>query len=214
MLFQAFVRWLLPRETHFYENLEQHAAFCDEAAQALLLLFPPSSLPLIEVKKQISTLEHQADEQVLKMEEALAKTFVTPLDREDLRELSGQLEEVVDLINLAVRTAHLYGLRSPFPEMQALSETLAKCTALLREGVGCLRKHEYSALLEINRQARQYEKEADTIFRQSVSELFADEAIDFKDLLKKKEILEGLENAVDACDGAAETLSNIAVKHG
>jgi uncharacterized protein Yka (UPF0111/DUF47 family) len=98
--------------------------------------------------------------------------------------------------------------------MQVLSETLTKCTALLREGVGCLRRHDYSALLEVNRQARQYEKEADTIFRQAVSELFADETIDFKELLKKKEVLEGLENAVDACDGATETLSNIAVKHG
>ena len=214
MLFQAFVRWLLPRETHFYENLEQQAAFCDEAAKALLLLYPPSSLPLVEVKEKISSLEHHADVQVLKMEAALAKTFVTPLDREDLRQLSGQLEDVVDLINLAVRTAHLYGLRAPFQDMQVLSETLAKCTALLREGVGCLRQHKYNALLEINRQARQYEKDADTIFRQSVSELFADEDIDFKELLKKKEILEGLENAVDACDGAAETLSNIAVKHG
>jgi len=214
MLFQAFVRWLLPRETHFYEILEQQAAFADEAAQTLLLLFPPSSLPLMEVKEKVSALERQADVQVLRMEEALAKTFVTPLDREDLRELSGQLEEVADLINLAVRTAYLYGLRAPFPEMQALSETLAKCTALLREGVGCLRRHEYNALLKINRTARQYEKEADTIFRQSVSKLFADDEIDFKELLKKKEILEGLENAVDACDGATETLSGIAVKHG
>jgi uncharacterized protein Yka (UPF0111/DUF47 family) len=214
MPFQAFVRWLLPREMHFYENLEQQATFCDEAAKALLLLFPPTSMPLIEVKEKISALEHRADVQVLKMEEDLAKTFVTPLDREDLRQLSGQLEDVVDLINLAVRTAHLYGLKSPFSDMQVLSETLVKSTALLREGVGCLRKHDYSALLEINRLARQYEKDADTIFRQSVSQLFADENIDFKELLKKKEILEGLENAVDACDGAAETLSNIAVKHG
>ncbi|MCL2626211.1 MAG: DUF47 family protein [Cystobacterineae bacterium] len=214
MPFQAFVRWLLPRETHFYENLERQATLCNEAATALLLLFPPASLPLVEVKEKISALEHLADVQVLKMEEALAKTFVTPLDREDLRQLSGQLEDVTDLMNLAIRTSHLYGLEAPFREMQALSETLTKATALLCEGVGCLRKHEYGALLEINRQARQHEKAADTIFRQAVSELFANEKIGFKELLKKKEILEGLENAIDACDGAAETLSSIAVKHG
>jgi uncharacterized protein Yka (UPF0111/DUF47 family) len=212
--FQAFVRWLLPRETHFFETLESQAAFCAEASKELLLLFPPSSLPFVEVKERISALEHRADVLVVKMEEALAKTFVTPLDREDLRQLSGQLDDIVDLINLAVRTAHLYGLKSPFPDMQVLSETLAKCTKLICESVACLRKHDYSTLLDMSRQARQYEKDADTIFRQAVSGLFSDEAIGFKELLKRKEVLEGLENAVDACDGATETLCNIAVKHG
>ena len=72
----------------------------------------------------------------------------------------------------------------------------------------------YADLLDDGRKLRSLEKEADGVFRAAVSQLFKDPAVDAKVLLREKEVLEDLENAVDHCDNVADTLANIAVKHG
>ena len=77
-----------------------------------------------------------------------------------------------------------------------------------------LRRHEYAGLLEASRAMRLLEKEADLVFREAISELFHDPTADARRMLREKEVLEDLENAVDQCELVAETLANLAVKHG
>lgn len=208
---QNFIRLLLPREDHFYDYLEQQAVVAHEGAKALAG-FDHRSGP--EVREAVQKLEHEGDKIVHAMEEALAKTFVTPIDREDLQKLSSELDDVLDLMNGAARACVLFALDKPTAPMIELAKCLVQSTEILRDAMPNLKKHAFSELIEATRKVRKIEKEADGIFRDAISKLFHDPSIDAKVLLREKEILEDLEFAVDRCEHVSGTLTNLAVKHG
>lgn len=208
---QSIVRWLVPRGDHFYEMVEDLGRLANEAAVALARL---GDRPAHEVQEAVQTIEHTADDVVRKMEEALAKTFVTPLDREDLHRLTSELDDIVDHANLTARAFHLYNIDRPSQAMIELMRKLVEVTAMIRDAVPHLRRHGYAALIDGGRRVRQIEKEADTIYRAAISALFRDTHADFRKLLSEKEALDDLERAVDHCDNVADLLANLAVKHG
>jgi len=212
MSLQSLVRWFLPKEEHFYDYLESQAALCLEAASALATFTTGESAAV--VRDAVQKVEHQADGFVRQMEDALARTFVTPLDREDLHRLSSELDDVVDLTNLAARTCSIFGVAKPTPEMVKLIHVLVQATAALKQAVPRLRRHAYGELIEAGRKIREMEKEADSVFRSAISDLFANPAIDAKELLRQKEVLDKTERAIDHCDNVADLLANLAVKHG
>jgi len=166
------------------------------------------------VQASVQVIEHKADDVVRRMEDALARTFVTPLDREDLHRLTSELDDIIDLANLTARSYGLYNIERPTPAMIELSKKLITCTEMIRDAVPLLRTHRFADLIDGGRKVRDLEKAADTIYRTAISELFKAPTIDFRDLLKQKEALDHLENAVDHCDNVADLLSNMAVKHG
>lgn len=208
---QSVVRWLLPKENTFYDMLEEIGALGHEAAKALTSL---GSRPVVEVTSAVQAIEHRADDVVRRMEDALARTFVTPIDREDLHRLTSSLDDIVDLANLTARAFDLYHVERPTPAMEQLVEKLVACTKVIATAVPLLRKHGYDELLVHSRQIRQLEKEADTIYRKAISQLFSEAHDDFRALIKQKEALDDIETAVDHCDNVADLLSNLAVKHG
>jgi predicted phosphate transport protein (TIGR00153 family) len=210
---QDVVRWLLPKEDHFYDVLEQLARLGHEAAVELER-FREEGSRVGDVRAKVQEIEHHGDRLVRDMEDALAKTFVTPIDREDLQKLASELDDVVDLTNLAARACELFGVQRPSEAMVKLMHTLRKSTDQLARSVPLLRKRKYAELMEAARAVREFEKEGDAVFRGAVSVLFHDPSIDAKNLLREKEILEDMENAIDRCDHVAETLTNIAVKNG
>jgi predicted phosphate transport protein (TIGR00153 family) len=211
MGFQSLVRWLLPRENHFYEMLEELGRMSHEAAVALSRF---QDCPAAEVQDTVQGIEHAADDVVRRMEEALAKTFVTPIDREDLHRLTAELDDIVDLANLTARAFSLYNIDRPTGPMVALMQKLVAVTAMIRDMVPHLRQHRYTDLLDSGRKVRLIEKEADTIYRAAISSLFRESHSDFRKLLSQKEALDDLEHAVDHCDNVADLLANLAVKHG
>jgi hypothetical protein len=211
MALQSVIRWFLPKEDHFYEYLESLGRLGHEAAVALEKF---KERPASEVSEAVQKIEHDADDVVRRMEEALAQTFVTPLDREDLHRLTSELDDIVDLANLSARAFGLYSVARPTEPMVQLMAKLVACTAIIKDAVPMLRAHRYDALLDMGRSIRAVEKEADTIYRNAISQLFREEHNDFRELLKQKEALDDLENAVDYCDNVADVLANLAVKHG
>ncbi len=210
---QAIIRFLIPREDHFYGFLEQQAQVAFEAAQALAEFKKPENTAAT-VRQRVQEIEHRGDAIVHEMHEALARTFVTPIDREDLQKLSMELDDILDLTNSAVRVCVLYGVDQPTGPMMNLIDKLVECTANLKEAVPKLRTHKYPDLIETGRKVRSLEKEGDVIYRDAVSRLFHDPAIDAKQLIREREVLEDLEEAIDRCERVASTLSNLAVKHG
>jgi predicted phosphate transport protein (TIGR00153 family) len=209
--FQDLIRFLLPREDHWYDMLEELARLGHSGATALSAF---KDTPASKVRETVQAIEHKADNVVRKMEDALARTFVTPIDREDLHRLTGQLDDIIDLCNLAARAFNLYHLEKPTPAMIQIMEKLVECTKLLSEAVPFLRTHQFTELIGAGRQVRILEKEVDTIYRQAISSLFSESHADFRELLKQKEALDDLEAAVDYCDNVADLLSNLAVKNG
>lgn len=213
---QDVIRWFLPREDHFYDFLERQAKKAQEGAKALSKFSSGTSAS--ETREAVQHIEHEGDAIVREMEEALAKTFVTPIDREDLQRLSSELDTVLDLTNGAIRTCALLGVEKPSDAMTKLIAILGRCTTKLDEAIPKLRQHKYHDMLEAARELRQIEKEADAVYREEVSRLFraggTDPGIDARVLIREKSVLEDLENAIDQCDSIADTLTNLAVKHG
>src|SRR3954462_5525693 len=96
---QDVIRFLLPREDHFYDFLEKQAEATREGAKALTK-FSTNGTTAQEASAEVQKIEHEGDRIVHEMEEALARTFVTPIDREDLQKLSSELDDVLDLMNV------------------------------------------------------------------------------------------------------------------
>lgn len=212
MSIQSVVRWLLPKEDHFFGHLESQASVAHRGAAALALL--GEGRPADEVSAAVQDLEHEGDEIVREMVNGLARTFVTPLDREDLHRLSTELDNIIDLTNDAARTWMLCGGGRPTEAMTGLLDVLARATAELDRAVPRLRQHQYDEIIEIGRAVRELEKEGDRVFRGALGDLFGGDAAEIKALLREKDMLENLERAIDHCEQVANTLTNLAVKHG
>ncbi len=210
---QSIVRWFLPKEDRWFEFLERQAAIADDAAHALGT-FKEESVTPEQLRARVQTLEHEGDKLVHEIEEELARTFVTPIDREDLQRVSNEIDTIVDLTNATARACALLGVGRPTSPMLELMELLTQCTGQLRSAVPRLRTHEYQKLIAEAREVRRIEKEADNVYRDAISRLFKDPSVDAKVLLREKEVLENLENAVDHCERVAQSLINLAVKHG
>ena len=219
---QDVIRWFLPREEHFYEFLEQQAKAAHEGAKALAK-FSTNGTTAEQARDAVQAIEHEGDRIVHEMEEALAKTFVTPIDREDLQKLSSELDGVLDLTNGAIRACVMLGVEKPTEAMAKLIAIIVRCTDKINEAIPKLRKHQYTEIVSVARELRKIEKEADVVYREAVSELFRSEAkggpfregaADARILIREKTVLEDLENAIDQCDSIADTLANLAVKHG
>lgn len=209
---QGLIRWLLPKEDHFFTYLERQAVVAHEAAIALSGL--ANGEPPEKVAEAVQVIERRGDHIVREMEEALAKTFVTPIDREDLQRLSQELDDVADVSNLAARYYHIYRVRKLTEPMRGLIAIIVECTQLLRDALPKLRKHEWTSLMEMARSLRALEKKGDELFREGVRLLFEEDGVEARDLMRQKEILDDLENAVDRCERVGNTLANLSVKHG
>jgi uncharacterized protein Yka (UPF0111/DUF47 family) len=212
MAFQDLVRILVPREDHFFAYLERQADVAHRTAQALSGLRPGGDAAAVQAA--VEQLELEGDQVVEELEMALQKTFVTPIDREDLQRLSSVLDDVTDFIDAAARAYVLFGVADPTPPMVAIVGHLVRCTAELAKDVPALRRHDYAAVMNASRVLRKLRKEADAIYREAVSALFRDETKCAKDLLREKAVLDELERAVERCEWVAHTLANLAVKHG
>lgn len=211
MPFSKFLRWLLPKEDHFYDFLERQAGIAHQAANALKRL-PEGAAPG-EVRATVQDLEHQGDALVHGMIEALGRTFATPIDREDLQKLSKRLDDITDLANATARAWVLFGVVKPTKPMCLLIDKLAACTEVLNRTIPLLRRHAYTEVHTGAKEIAQLEKDSDAVFRDAISRLFHDPAIDAKDILRQKEVLDDLEKAVNRCEQVADALTSIAVKH-
>jgi len=219
---QDVIRIFLPKEEHFYDFLEKQAHAALAGAKAIAK-FADNGTSAEEARDAVQKCEHEGDKFVHDMEEALAKTFVTPIDREDLQRLSSELDNVLDLTNGAIRACVMLGVQKPTEAMKQLIHHIVECTQKIDAIIPKLRKHEYAGIVEAARELRKIEKAADTVYRTAISELFRDGegggpfragANDARVLIREKTVLDDLENAIDACDAIADTLTNLAIKNG
>src|SRR5262245_9414703 len=168
---QDVIRFFLPREDHFYDFLERQAKAAHDGAKALSK-FATNGTTAEQARDAVQKIEHDGDRIVHEMEEALAKTFVTPIDREDLQRLSSELDGVLDLTNGAIRACVLLGVDKPTDAMKQLIEIIVRCTGKINEAIPLLRMHKYSDLVTTARELRKIEKEADAVYREALSQLF------------------------------------------
>lgn len=208
---QDVIRLVLPKEDRFFVSMERHAVVLHRAAGELARLGQNAEPEA--VRDAVQALEHEGDKLMHEVEEALAQTFVTPIDREDIQKLASELDDILDTINRAARSFVLFRVTTATEPMRQLFATLCECTEKLSAALPALRRSSYNELREASRAIKALEKQADGVFREAVSALFDDASIDAKSVLKQKEVLEDLESAIDQCEDVAEFLAHLAVKN-
>jgi uncharacterized protein len=201
---------LLPREEKFFHLFSKQVEVISEASALLLEGAKAGNSRLAEVAKLIIALEHRGDEIIHEIFTRLNQTFITPLDPEDIHNLSSKLDDVLDGIEDSVYRMVAYRLDAIPDRMIALSETIHRCCLALQKAFNALEKDEkvMDHCIEINR----LENEADNLVRAAVADLFENQK-DAIVLIKLKEIYEFLEGTTDRCEDVADVLQNVVVKN-
>ena len=201
---------LIPREERFYEDFKAMADQLRNGARLLEQLLATDP-PVMDKQREIKEVEHQCDFLTHEMIQRLNKTFVTPIDREDIHSMAKALDDVIDAIDSAAALVPLYRIEKVRPPARDLTRVIIAQCDEIRTAMEALEKRKgvLERCVEINR----LENEADRIHKQAIAQLF-DQETDPITVIKWKEIIDLLEEATDACEDVANLLENIIVKHG
>ena len=206
---------LLPKEKIFFDLFEQSAANVHKGAVKLVALMDDFT-DLESKAKEIKDIEHAGDEITHQMIARLNKTFITPLDREDIHELTGRLDDILDFIDTAANRIMLYKLGEPTKDAQALAAVLEKTTAIIEKMLPGLRKlssnQQVEALMKGCVDVYTQETEGDRIEQHALAALF-NNGHDPILVIKWKDIYEDLEAATDSCEDAANVIEAIVLKN-
>lgn len=210
----VLARWL-PRDERFFEYFRKDVDIAVEVAQALHDLLDHYSE--VERKaRRIRDLEHQGDEITHQIFDALNRTFVTPLDREDIAELAGRLDDFVDSIEEATRRIWLYRMNESTECARLLGSIINEQASLFSCSVPLLEnKKKWDYLLRCTIDINRLENEADEVLGRALTEMF-DGVEDVHALIKAirwGEIYQHLEDATDRAEDVANTLERIVVKN-
>ena len=163
-----------------------------------------------ECARRIKDIEHRCDGVVHDLVRALNRTFITPLDREDIHDLGSTLDDVVDLIDAVASRAVLFKVGAEVPDGAALAAIIRAQAAEIREAVVHLREPDNT--LQRCRRINDLEKEGDRLYREAMARLF-DSGRDPIFVIKAKEIIETLEAATDAAEDIAVVLERVVLKN-
>jgi predicted phosphate transport protein (TIGR00153 family) len=202
------------KETALYELLERQANVAVKSAEAFLDMCRDFG-DLARHTAILEALEHEGDTATHELQNSIAGTFITPLDKEDLRELSQALDDITDLIEAAAARAELYGLTAARPDVEHHAELLVKLTRLTEDAVSALRHgfRKPGGLQEVLKEIHTVENECDRAFRLALKTLFDEPGIDPLHVIKWKELYDRIETASDKCEQVAAIVGTIIVKY-
>ena len=216
MLIDRIVKWLLPRENSFFVYLDSMAAKMVEAAAILgeLRAVPDKPEAFEGIADRLREKEHEADEIAHLLYNELDRTFVTPLDREDLHALTSRLDSVVDVIESTAVRMSVFGLPKLSPPMCELIRIIQESTAEVAKSIHLLQ--DLSKLDEIQVHivhVNSLENEGDRIYRAELTRVFR-EVKNAIELIREKEVLNQLERAIDRCEDVMDLIRSVVVKNG
>ncbi len=203
---------LMPVEGKFFEFFNQHADLCVRGAQEMVALM--TNFDDLEIRAHaIEGIEKEADKVTRATLETLHKTFITPLDRDDIHRLITSMDDIIDLMEDAAQTMSLYDLREITPEAKRLAELCLACTEKVQACVALLHNMKNSpAMLVLCAEIDRLESDADHVLRAAMSKLFRDEP-DVRNLIKLKAVYELLEMVTDRCEDVANIIEGIIVEN-
>jgi len=201
---------LLPREEKFYHLFLKQVELISQASRLLLAGVQAGNSRMAGCATEINVLERQADEVIHEIFIHLNQTFITPIDPEDIHNLSSALDNVMDGIEDTAHRLVSYRIEPIPANMVTLAEIVAACARSLRSAFEALEKGK--PLMEHSIEINKLENDADLIGRSSVVDLFNKEK-DPITLIKLKEVYEFFENTIDCCEDVADVLQNVTVKN-
>lgn len=206
---------LLPRETSFFDFFDQHAALTLEAAREFLAFVnsPPGTGTGIGPKvRRIKELEHEADVITHRCISALRKTFITPIDRDDIHRLIRRLDDVMDLVDGAAERIALYELTLLKPAIRDQADVLVRAVQGMAKTLADLRSPKKAeAVVADCVELHRIENEGDAVFIAALALLFKEEK-DPLAVIKWKEIYESLEEATDRCEDVANLIEGVVLE--
>jgi predicted phosphate transport protein (TIGR00153 family) len=201
---------LIPREEKFFTDFQALATELQHGARLLEEMLVPEH-PVWDKADEIKEVEHKCDFLTHEVIQRLNRTFVTPLDREDIHALARSLDDVMDAIDASASRIRLYRLDKVRFGARELAHIITASTQQIGPALHSMERHKgvIAHAVEINR----LENEADRMHEQAIRRLFDDEQ-DPLLVIKWKEALDFLEVATDRCEDVANVLEGVAVKHG
>ena len=201
---------LTPRTSAFYDLFERAGANALDAARKAEIRFrefPDSSVSQTDIK----AIESTGDAITHDLVQLLNTQYVTPFDREDIYQLAGAIDDVVDHIDEASDLLELYGVEHPARPALEQCRILVSAIEQLSHALANLKgmRGVQDALVQVKRM----EDEGDRVVREAIGSLFQEPRVDPLVVIRWKDIFEGLEDALDACETAANVLGNIVVKN-
>ncbi len=209
---------LLPREGNFFEMFNQHAERIVEAAHAFSKLVANYSDPHLreQYNREVDHAERAADRVTHEVSRLVHKTFITPIDREQIHTLINTMDDVADLIQDSAETMNLYDVRHMTEEITRLTDLSVRCCERVREAVSLIGKVNDSAtaeaVLKTCEEIDRLESDADRVMRSAVSRFFREET-DVREVIKMKGIYELLEAITDRCLDVANLAEGISLEN-
>jgi len=203
---------LLPRSESFFTFFQQHAALTTRGAKEFLS-FARDGGAVAETARRIKEIEREADTVVHRCMEALHKTFITPFDRNDIHRLVSALDDIIDLIDEATMRLLLYEIEQIRDEVPQMAQVLVQAAETVERAVNGLHDMKHADLvlkecIAINK----LENQGDEIHARAIARLFREEKDDPVSIIKWREILESLEDAMDACERVATIVEGVVLE--
>ena len=209
---------LLPREGNFFEMYNQHADRIVEAARAFSHLVANYNDPHLRDKynQDVDNAERAADRVTHEVNRTIHKTFITPIDREQIHGLINLMDDVADLLQDSAETMALYDIHHMTEEISRLTDLSVKCCERVQAAVRLLGKiaqqNVAEATLKTCEEIDQLESDADRVMRSAMSKLFREEPA-VREVIKLKAIYELLETITDKCEDVANQIEGIVLEN-
>ena len=200
---------LIPRDEGFFLLFNELAAKMKKAAELLQELFG-SPDRLSHFATEIKKVEHEADSVIHEVSTRLDRSFITPLDREDIYRLAQELDTVTDLIDGTARRVTMFRIRDPQPNAVKLARILQEAVNELEQSVRQVKDRRSVAAHSLH--IKKFEEMGDAAYAEAVGTLF-DGTPDPLQVIKWKEVYDTLEEALDRCQAASIVLESISLKH-
>jgi predicted phosphate transport protein (TIGR00153 family) len=202
----------LPKEMGFFDLFDKHAALTVDGAKEFLGMVS-SSANLDAKARRIKEIEHETDVITHRCVESLHKTFITPIERDEIYRLITKMDDIMDFVEAASERIALYEIAEMTAEIRDLADCLHRATVEVEQALRGLRNLKDTSLIlkkcvDINR----LENEGDAILRRALARLFKEE----KDpivIIKWKEIYENVEAATDRCEDVANIIEGVVLEN-
>lgn len=204
---------LKPKEEKFFALLEKHAALCAESGAILYDCFE-GKVGTEEGLQKIRDLKKEGTKVRANTMARLQKTFITPIDREDIQEVIKQLDLILENIKETLDKMHMYHPGMPSAGAVSMVQIVAKCTEEISKSVAYMRNLKKNHLKIEARSEKVYhlESQADVLYHEEMAKLFTD-STDAIHIIKWKEILLAIEDTVDECEDLVQTFQRVVLKY-
>jgi predicted phosphate transport protein (TIGR00153 family) len=207
----GILAWLLPQEKRFFNLIEEQSKNVLVGVDALVDMLEQYN-DIDAKREKIKKIENDGDKMVHDIFAELNKTFITPIDREDISKLVCSLDDILDNLEAVAERLVLYEIKKPPIYMLDFAKTLQKTSNNVHCGISLLRNFKEANQIRMYcKEVNTLENEGDTLLRKATAELFKRK--DSVEIIKIKELYEDLEAAIDRCEDVADVIGDILVKY-